>query len=110
MTSAAATSICCRTARAVDAGKKAQTPVTYCVFDLLEEGGKDLTGLSLLKRKARMMKRMAGLPFILPMSHVDAEHGEQVFEMAKQLKLEGLVAKRPDSVYLPGVRSSDRVR
>ena len=85
-------------------------PVTYCVFDLLQEGGKDLTGLPLLKRKARMMKRMAGLPFILPMSHVDAEHGKQLFELAKQLKLEGLVAKRADSVYRPGVRSNDWVK
>ena len=85
-------------------------PVTYCVFDLLEEGGKDLTGLPLLKRKTRMMKRMAGLPFILPMSHVDAEHGQQLFEMAKQLKLEGLVAKRADSVYLFGIRSRDWVK
>ena len=81
-------------------------PVTYCVFDLLEEGGEDLTGLPLLKRKARMMKRMAGVPFVLPMSHVDAEHGEQLFE----LKLEGLAAKRADSVYQPGVRSSDWVK
>lgn len=85
-------------------------PVTYCVFDLLEEGGRDLTGLPLLKRKARMLKRMAGLSSILPMSHVDAEHGQQLFEMAKQLKLEGLVAKRADSVYQPGVRSRDWVK
>jgi bifunctional non-homologous end joining protein LigD len=85
-------------------------PVTYCVFDLLIEGGKDLTGLPLLKRKARMMKRMAELPSILPMTHVDAQHGQELFEMARQLKLEGLVAKRADSVYKPGVRTSDWVK
>ncbi|VTU29440.1 putative ATP-dependent DNA ligase YkoU [Variovorax sp. PBL-H6] len=85
-------------------------PVTYCVFDLLEEGGKDLTGLPLLKRKARMLKRMAGLPSILPMTHVDAEHGQELFQMAEQLKLEGLVAKRIDSLYKPGVRTSEWVK
>jgi bifunctional non-homologous end joining protein LigD len=85
-------------------------PVTYCVFDLLTEDGKDLTGLTLLKRKARMFKRLAGLPSILPMAHVDAEHGQELFEMAKQLKIEGIVAKRADSVYKPGVRTSDWVK
>jgi bifunctional non-homologous end joining protein LigD len=85
-------------------------PVPYCVFDLPQEGGNDLTGLPLLKRKARMMKRMASLPFILPISHVDTEHGEQLFELAKQLKLEGLVAKKADSVYRPGVRSNAWVK
>lgn len=85
-------------------------PVVYCVFDLLQERGKDLTQLSLLQRKARILKRLAGLPSVLPMTHVDAEHGRELFEMAQRILLEGVVAKRADSVYQPGVRSSDWVK
>jgi bifunctional non-homologous end joining protein LigD len=44
------------------------------------------------------------------MTHVDAQHGQELFEMARQLKLEGLVAKRADSIYKPGVRTSDWVK
>ncbi|MDR6538868.1 RNA ligase family protein [Variovorax soli] len=85
-------------------------PVTYCVFDLLQENGKDITQMPLLKRKARMLKRLAGVPSVLPMTHIAAEQGAELFEMAKQLRLEGLVAKKGDSVYKPGVRSSDWVK
>jgi len=85
--------------------------VTYCVFDLLQENGKDITQLlPLLKRKARMLKRLTGVPSILPMTHIAAEQGAELFEMARQLRLEGLVGKRADSVYKPGVRSSDWVK
>jgi bifunctional non-homologous end joining protein LigD len=85
--------------------------VTFCVFDLLVENGKDLMGLPLLKRKARLMKRLAGLPWILPVSHFSADEAQQIFDVAvHQLKLEGLIAKRADSVYRPGVRSSDWVK
>ena len=85
--------------------------VTYCVFDLLLENGKDITALPLAKRKARMLKRLAGLPSILPVNHFDAGQGRQLFQQAVlALKLEGLVAKRLDSVYRPGIRSSDWVK
>jgi bifunctional non-homologous end joining protein LigD len=85
-------------------------PVTFCVFDLLVENGKDLTRLPLLKRKARMLKRLEGLPSILPVTYFAAEEGRELFDFAVQLKLEGLVAKRADSVYQPGVRSPDWVK
>jgi bifunctional non-homologous end joining protein LigD len=42
--------------------------------------------------------------------HFDAEHGRQLYEHAKELKLEGLVAKRLGSPYLPGARSPDWVK
>jgi bifunctional non-homologous end joining protein LigD len=90
---------------------KGADPVTFCVFDLLMENGKDLTGLPLLKRKARLMKRLAGLPSILPVSYFPADEAKHIFDVAvHQLKIEGLVAKRADSVYKPGVRSSDWVK
>jgi bifunctional non-homologous end joining protein LigD len=86
-------------------------PVTYCVFDLMVENGKDLTQLPLTKRKALLMKRLVGLPSILRVGHFHADVAKQVFEVAvHQLKLEGLVAKRANSVYQSGVRSSDWVK
>ena len=84
--------------------------VTYCVFDLLQDNGKDITQLPLVKRKARMLKRLAGVPSVLPLAHLPAEYGAELFEMARNLRLEGVVAKRADSVYRPGIRSSDGVK
>jgi ATP-dependent DNA ligase len=35
------------------------------------------------------------------------EHGIELFQVAVELKLEGLVAKRASSNYLPGERTTD---
>jgi len=44
---------------------------------------------------------------VLYVGHFNAEHGRQLFEHAKELKLEGLVEKRLGSPYWPGERSAD---
>jgi bifunctional non-homologous end joining protein LigD len=44
---------------------------------------------------------------VLFVGHFDAEHRRQLFDHAKELKLEGLVAKRLGSAYTPGERSAD---
>jgi len=86
-------------------------PVTYCVFDLLAAGGKDFTGLALSERKAILADLLSPAPrFVLLVGHFE-EHAETLFKSAvHQLKLEGLVAKRADSVYRPGTRSPDWVK
>lgn len=37
--------------------------------------------------------------------HFNADHGPELFARAEELKLEGLVAKKLGSHYLPGKRS-----
>ena len=86
-------------------------PVTYCVFDLLAVDGRDLTGLPLIERKEVLAEILSPSPrFVLLVGHFE-EHAEALFKSAvHQLKLEGLVAKRADSLYKPGIRSSDWVK
>ncbi len=80
-------------------------PATYFCFDLLGCDGKDLRGLPLIARKA-LAKRL--LPPVGPMrwaDHVDTE-GEALLELVSAQGLEGIVAKRRDSIY-KGTRSPD---
>jgi len=86
-------------------------PVTYAVFDLLVDGGKDITGLPLVERKERLLALLDPVPAsILPVGHF-ADGSAQLFrEAVVPLALEGLVAKRADSLYAAGVRTADWVK
>lgn len=85
-------------------------PVVFCVFDLLVEDGSRLMDEPLLERKPRLAKLMTPQPpFTMFVGHF--EEGHVIFRNAVlPLKLEGLVAKRTDSRYQPGVRSMDWVK
>ena len=87
-------------------------PAVYCVFDLLAEGDDVMLGDPLYERKARLREVLGtgSLPAVLVVGHfVDA--GRQLFDPAvHQPKVEGLVAKRADSPYRPGIRSADWVK
>lgn len=39
--------------------------------------------------------------------HFDWQHGRDLYQQAKKLNLEGLVAKRLGSIYQPGERTAD---
>jgi bifunctional non-homologous end joining protein LigD len=83
-------------------------PVAYCVFDLLVRKGRAVMGLPLEERKARLTKLFTPTPSqtLLVVSSIP-ESGEELFRLAVELELEGLVAKRHGSVYVPGARSED---
>jgi bifunctional non-homologous end joining protein LigD len=89
-------------------------PVTYCVFDLLVDQGLDITQLPLIERKARLAELLENPPnSILFVNHFDNEEHDisGVFrEAVVPFELEGLVAKRKDSVYMPGVRTAHWVK
>jgi len=76
----------------------------YCVFDILYLDGHNLRDLPLLERK-KILKEV--LPNIFNLKYSDhIEHeGIKFFELAKKNKLEGIMAKRADSVYRLGLRS-----
>ena len=81
-------------------------PVVFCAFDLVERSGRSLIRLPVESRKAQLKELLTPLPpSTLYVGHFDAEQGRQLFEQAKELKLEGLVAKRLGSMYMPGARS-----
>ncbi len=83
--------------------------VTLCAFDLLFENGRNIMGLPLMERKLRLQRLLAGFAGVLFVSDLPAE--KELFAQAVEpLELEGIVAKRRDSVYTAGVRSPDWVK
>lgn len=86
----------------------AEVPVTYVVFDLLWEDGHDLTARPLQERRGQLEDldldgTRAGLNWQLSPQRDDPE---SLLKVAEQFDLEGLMAKRNDSAYFPGRRSS----
>jgi len=86
----------------------ASMPVTYMIFDLLFLNGNDYTGLPYLARRERLEELdLAGPRWMVPPAFGD---GPATEEAARENHLEGVVAKRTDSVYLPGTRSPDWIK
>lgn len=80
----------------------------YHVFDLLHIDTYDTTDLKVLERKELLEKllKKSRLNSIFYSNHV-RELGEKQFSIARRKKLEGIMAKRIDSTYQPGKRSTD---
>jgi bifunctional non-homologous end joining protein LigD len=79
-------------------------PVTYMAFDLLRVDGADLTGLPLRERRARLEEWAPAHGVTVSPSFDDGPATEAV---ARQSGLEGVMAKRLDSHYRPGLRTRD---
>ena len=74
-------------------------PVVYFVFDLLYCDGYDLRAAPLLERK-RLLQRLFRNSDRTRFSDHQIEKGKELFELAKQNDLEGIIAKRIDSQYV----------
>ncbi|MFY1635728.1 non-homologous end-joining DNA ligase [Solwaraspora sp. WMMB335] len=86
----------------------ATAPVTYMIFDLLRLRGADLTGWPYHDRRhALEALGLVGPAWTVPPSFAD---GPATRAAAAEHGLEGVVAKRHDSVYRPGARSPDWVK
>ena len=79
-------------------------PVTYIVFDILERDGKDLTGLPLSERREQLKAAVREGPHVV-ISEPVMDRGEDYFRAAVAQGLEGVMAKKKDSRYEPGLRS-----
>jgi len=77
----------------------AEYPVVYFVFDLLYCDGYDLRGSPLMQRK-QLLQRLLHSSGNIRYSDHQVEKGKELFELAKQTELEGIVAKRIDSRYV----------
>ena len=86
------------------AAAEARVPVTYMAFDLLHLDGFDLTGAVLEERKEALARVLAPVGPVSLVEHLQAE-GREAYDGAVALGLEGVVAKRRGSRYLPGKRS-----
>lgn len=88
--------------------KTGKGDIYYYVFDLLYLNGYELSDLTLLDRK-KLLKQIIkelGDPIILYSDHIK-EEGKAFFEEVKTQQLEGIIAKKSDSLYRKGQRSSD---
>ena len=70
-------------------------------FDCLFARGKDLRPTPLTFRRAALEDEIAGARFVLPARRL-ADNGIEAWEEVKRRNLEGLVAKRADSIYRGG--------
>jgi bifunctional non-homologous end joining protein LigD len=81
-------------------------PVSLFAFDLLWIDGEDLTSRPLEERRAALESIVTAEGPVRLTYFTDAE-GVRFFEAARDLGLEGVIAKRLGSVYQPGRRSKD---
>jgi len=82
-------------------------PTTFVVFDLLYSAGVSVMDQSLRERRVLLTALIGELkdPHVVAADFVEGQ-GLAYFEAAKQAGLEGIMAKRLDSPYLPGKRTS----
>ena len=88
--------------------QKGRGPFTYVAFDILYADGEWLLERPWSERRARLVEAVApeGAPRLIVSDHVE-ERGRDLFAAAAARELEGIVAKRTDSVYRPGQRVSE---
>jgi bifunctional non-homologous end joining protein LigD len=81
---------------------EAQAPLVYMLFDMPYLQGYDLSRTSLVDRKALLERLLAHAPPHLAFSSHNVGHGDDVFAMAMEQKLEGIISKRADGAYHSG--------
>jgi bifunctional non-homologous end joining protein LigD len=85
--------------------ESSNTPVVLYLFDLLNLEGRNLTDLPLLKRKEILRELIHGAPKLLRFSETLDAPAKKIWTRILELKLEGIIAKRSDSIYESGRRS-----
>jgi bifunctional non-homologous end joining protein LigD len=87
-----------------------RVPLVYYVFDLLFLDGKDLRGAPLSTRRPMLAKVLEKAPENIRLSDELRGSKDDLLRLAQQFGLEGLVAKRKNSVYESGRRSGAWVK
>jgi bifunctional non-homologous end joining protein LigD len=86
--------------------KRPTAPVVFYLFDLLWHDGRDITGKTVLQRRDRLRQIITPVGGIQVGGYIE-NHGKDLFHLAKEKGLEGIIAKRKTSIYRPGKRSPD---
>lgn len=81
------------------------TPISYCVFDLLWIDGQCLEQRPLTERK-KILRALVNKKAVLKFSK-SYNDGVALYKQMQSLNLEGVVAKRKDSLYKEGERSNN---
>ncbi len=86
-------------------GTGARPRIVFYLFDLLQLGDRSLLAEPLERRQRELAALLRGAPRPLHLSPVFDESPAELLEAARRRRLEGIIAKRPGSVYEPGRRS-----
>jgi bifunctional non-homologous end joining protein LigD len=82
-----------------------QTPVTYLIFDVLQLDGRPVVDLPYAGRRALLEELALAGPYWQTPPSFPGEDFAAVQGVSLEHQMEGVVAKRLDSVYTPGVRT-----
>lgn len=89
---------------------RSQIPATYFVFDVLALAGQETTGLPYLERRGLLDElAVSGQRVQVPPFWTGID-GERILNLAREHRLEGVIAKRVDSTYQPGRRSRSWIK
>jgi bifunctional non-homologous end joining protein LigD len=85
---------------------EADGDLLYYVFDLLWLNGRQLYEVPLQLRR-ELLKEILPVNSVVQFSQTFNASGTSFFEVAKEMNMEGIIAKKADSLYTPGVRTKD---
>lgn len=85
--------------------RKKKGDLLYYVFDLLFLEGYDLRNSPLIQRKTILKQILPPMEHIRYNDHIE-QNGIEFYQLAKENRIEGIVAKDKNSPYLEGVRSN----
>lgn len=86
--------------------KNTAANIAYYVFDLLYLNGKSLEKQPLLTRKEKLSELLGDHPIIKYADHVSGS-GKDFFHVVQERGLEGMMAKKANSIYQENKRSDD---
>ena len=84
---------------------ESQVPVVFMAFDILEQDGYDLRSVALEDRKELLRRAVLPSAAVMVVEPIEAD-GLEAYEAATAIGFEGVMAKRRESKYLAGKRSS----
>jgi bifunctional non-homologous end joining protein LigD len=94
----------------VDAAERAaEVPVALVLFDVLQVGGRSTLELPWRDRRALLESLADDLPAGVRLAGTFTD-GRALFDAAGRQGMEGVIAKRVDSIYRPGKRTTDWVK
>lgn len=85
-------------------------PASFVAYDCLYYGGRQITLEPLLERKDFLKKSFGAETAKFAISRFIPENGIGLYNIADQKELEGVVAKRSDSLYFMGKRTKDWIK
>lgn len=85
---------------------EADGELLYYVFDLLWLNGRQLYEVPLHLRR-ELLKEILPTSSVVQLSQTFNAPGTSFYQVAKEMNMEGIIAKKADSLYIPGVRTKE---